>query len=265
MLTLRCDQVRPKLSAFHDEELSFADRIAISDHLDACPGCRLEAADLMEISRAMRDSARFDDIAWIPGLVCLQADMLERWDAEESASLGRRIRALFDDPRRASASLGLSIVASMLLAFGAFMLGNQSPIRHPESLRAILTTPSPDARTVDIYLPRTWVELPRVDPEAAMPAALATLDAGDDEVAFAALVTAEGHLEDLEYLGQNGQPAKHKELSNLLNAAATARFAPARVAGAPVSFNVVWLVANTTVRPPLRASVRVRVDGWKML
>ena len=153
----------------------------------------------------------------------------------------------------------------MLLALSALMLGNQSPIRHPESLKAILTTPTPGARTVDIYLPRTWVELPRVDPEAAMPAALATLDAGDDQVAFAALVTAEGHLEDLEYLGHHGHPARHKELSNLLNAAATARFAPARVAGAPVSFNVGWLVANTTVRAPLRASVRVRVDGWKML
>jgi hypothetical protein len=132
-------------------------------------------------------------------------------------------------------------------------------------VRAILTTPTEGARTVDIYLPRTWVELPRVDAEAAMPAALATRDSGDDEVAFAALVTADGHLEDLEYLGQHGRPTKHRELSNLLNAAATARFAPARVAGSPVSFNVVWVVANTTVRAPLRASVRVRVDGWKML
>jgi len=51
----------------------------------------------------------------------------------------------------------------------------------------------------------------------------------------------------------------------LLNAAATARFEPARVAGAPVSFNVVWLVTHTTVRAPLRAYVHVRVDGWKTL
>lgn len=265
MLTLRCDQVRSRLSAFHDEELSFADRIAIADHLDGCPVCRIEAADLMDISQAMRDTARSDDVAWMAGLGLLESDMLMRWEAEENASLGQRIRGLFDDPQRATASLGLSVVASILLAVSAFMLGGQGPIWHPESLKAVLTTPTEGARTVDIYLPRTWVDLPRIDAEAAMPAALATLDAGDDQVAFAALVTAEGHLEDLEYLGHHGQPAKHKELSNLLNAAATARFAPARVAGAPVSFNVVWLVANTTVRAPLRASVRVRVDGWKML
>ncbi len=263
MLTLRCDDVRPRLSAFHDEELPVTDRIAIADHLDACPACRLEAADLRQISTAIRDAARSDVVAWIPGLGRLQSDMLVRWEAEEEASLGRQIRGLFDDPRRVSASLGLSMVASILLALSAFMLG-QSPISHPESLRAILT-PSEGARMVDIYLPRSWVELPRVDAEAAMPAALASRDAGDEEVAFAALVTAEGHLEDLEYLARHGQSASREELSTLLNAAATARFAPARVAGAPVSFNVVWLVTNTTVRPRLRAHVRVRVDGWKML
>ena len=32
------------------------------------PRAELEAADLMEISRAMRDAARRDDIGWIAGL-----------------------------------------------------------------------------------------------------------------------------------------------------------------------------------------------------
>ena len=59
------------------------------------------------------------------------------------------------------------------------------------------------------------------------------------------------------------QPADARELSELLNAAATARFEPARAAGSPVSQNVVWLVSHTTVRAPLRAYVHVRVDGWK--
>jgi len=83
-------------------------------------------------------------------------------------------------------------------------------------------------------------------------------------------VTTEGYLEELEYLGvrshgHRSPAATHEELSQLLNAAATARFEPARVAGAPVSFNVVWLVTHTTVRAPLRAYVHVRVDGWKTL
>ena len=37
MLTWSCEQVRAELSAFYDEELSVADRIAIADHLDRLP------------------------------------------------------------------------------------------------------------------------------------------------------------------------------------------------------------------------------------
>ncbi len=267
MLTLGCEQVRAELSAFHDEELPVAERIAIADHLDACASCRVEAGDLAAISEVLHVTARVEDVAWMPGLNRLQADMFERWDAEAKASIGRTIVNLFDDPRRASASVGVSIAASLLLAFCAFVVA-QSPIRHPESLKAIMTQ-SERSRMVDIYLPQTSVELPRADPETVMPATVLNRDRAED-VAFAALVTADGYLEELEYLGERSHgrrspPATHEQLTQMLNAAATARFEPARVAGYPVSFNVVWLVTHTTVRAPLRAYVHVRVDGWKTL
>ena len=265
MLTRSCEHVRAELSAFYDEELPVAERILISDHLDACASCRLEATDLQAISEALHATARTDDIAWMPGLSRLQADVLERLDAEEKASLGRTILNLIDDPRRAWASVGVSVAASVCLALGAFMMA-QSPIRHPESLKAVMTQ-SERSRMVDIYLPTLSVELPRADVDAVMPATVINRDRGE-EVAYAALVTADGRLEEVEYLGERGrrsQPATHEQLSQLLNAAATARFEPARVAGLPVSFNLVWLVAHTTVRAPLRAYVHVRVDGWKTL
>ena len=263
MLTWSCEQVRAELSAFYDEELPVADRIAISDHLDGCASCRLEADDLELIGDALQATARVEDVAVMPGLNRLQTDILARWNAEECASFGCTIRDLFDDPRRASASVGVSVAASLCLAMSAFLLA-QSPIRHPESLKAAMTLSS-RARTADIYLPA--VELPRVQAEAIMPATVLNRD--DEEVAFAALVTADGYLEDVKLigdrsLGRSNLPT-HAELSELLNAVATARFEPARAAGAPVSQNVVWLVSHTTVRAPLRAYVRVRVDGWKML
>lgn len=263
MLTWRCEQVRGELSAFYDEELPVADRIAISDHLAGCPSCRLEADDLSMIGEALHASAR-DDVTTMPVLGRLQTDILERWSAEERASFGRTFRNLFDDPRRASASLGVSVVASLLLAMSAFFLA-QSPIRHPESLKAAMTLSS-RARTTDIYLPEIeW--LPRVHAEAIMPATVMNRD--DEEVAFAALVTADGYLEDVEFIGDRvagrSNLPTHAQLSELLNAVATARFEPARAAGAPVSQNVIWLVSHTTVRAPLRAYVHVRVDGWKML
>jgi len=264
MLTWNCERVRGELSPFYDEELPIADRIAIADHLEGCASCRLEADDLDAISRALQAGAWVEDVAVMPGLSRLQADILERWNAEEKASLGRTIRDLFDDSRRTSACVGVSVVASLLLAMGAFLLA-QSPIRHPESLKAALTLSS-RARTSDIYLPAVEL-LPRAYAEAIMPAAVVNRD--NEEVAFAALVTADGNLEGLELIGEQMGGRRrlptHEELSELLNAAATARFEPARAAGAPVSQNVVWVVSHTTVRAPLRAYVHVRVDGWKML
>ena len=263
MLTRSCEQVRAELSAFHDEELPVADRIAIADHLDRCPSCRLEADDLATIGEALHSTARVHDVAAMPGLSRLQTDILERWNAEERASFARTIRNLFDDPRRAS-SLGVSMVASLCLAIGAFFLA-QSPIRHPESLKAAMTLSS-RARTADIYLPAVEL-LPRAYAEAIMPATVMNRD--DEEVAFAALVRVDGYLDELELIGDRIQGHRnlptHAQLSELLNAAATARFEPARAAGAPVSQNVIWLVSHTTVRAPLRAYVHVRVDGWKML
>ena len=264
MLTWGCARVRAELSAFYDEELPVGDRIAIGNHLDRCPSCRLEADDLEMIREALQGSARVEDVAVMPGLSRLQTDILERWYAEERASLARTIRNLFDDPRRASASVSVSVVASMCLAFGAFVLA-QSPILHPESLKAALTLSS-RARTADIYLPSVSM-LPRANAEAIMPATVLNRD--DEEMAFAALVTVDGYLEDVELIGDRSQGRRrlptHAELSELLNAVATARFEPARAAGAPVSQNVVWLVSHTTVRARLRAHIHVRVDGWKML
>ena len=200
----------------------------------------------------------------MPGLNRLQTDIVERWNAEEKASLGRTILELFDDGRRTSACVGVSVVMSFCLAMSAFVLA-QSPIRHPESLKAALTLSS-RARTTDIYLPSVEM-LPRAYADAIMPATV--VNGVDEEVAFAALITVDGYLEGLELIGERtrgrtGLPT-HEQLSELLNAAATARFEPARVAGTPVSQNVVWLLSHTTVRAPLRAHVHVRVDGWKML
>ena len=254
MLTWNCEQVQAELSAFYDGELPVADRIAISDHLDGCPSCRLEADDLSLIGEVLQTCARVEDVAVMPGLNRLQTDIVERWNAEERASFGRSIGNLFDDPRRASASLGASIVASLFLGMAAFFLA-QDPM-----------TMTSRARTADIYLPAVEL-LPRAYADAIMPATV--MNHEDEEVAFAALVTTDGYLEDVELIGDRVQGHRnlptHAQLSELLNAVATARFEPARAAGTPVSQNVVWLVSHTTVRAPLRAYIHVRVDGWKML
>ena len=265
MMNLRCEYVRDQLSAYHDEELPVSDRIAIAVHLENCASCAVEQDDFMAISEALRLNGRDEEAAWLPSLARLQSDIVQRLEAEDNASVGRRFGRLFDDPRRASASFGVSVLVSVCMAVAALAMG-QGPQGHPDSLRAVMNQ---SARLNDIYLPEGSVELPRVDAEAVMPAAVMNEDAGVDGVsAFSALVTSDGTLTELELLG--GQPhgrtppATHEQLSALLNAAATARFEPARVSGAPVPLAVVWLVTHRTVRPPVIARVIVHIDGFRL-
>lgn len=267
MLTAACAYVRGELSAYHDEELPISDRIAIADHLQNCPACAVEANDLRAISEALRTSGRDEEVAWMAGLGRLQSDIIERLDAEEKASFGRRVSELFDDPRRASMSLGMSIAASICMAVCALLLA-RGPAGDPNSLRAVMTG---KARTVNIDLPPDPpVELPRADAEAVMPAMVVSYSGGDDSAsAFAVLITSNGDLTDLEFLGGQSRGRKtpratREQQSVLLNAVATARFKPARVAGSPVDLNVVWLVTHRTVRPPLHARVEVRIDGFRL-
>jgi hypothetical protein len=265
MMNMTCDYVRSELSAYHDEELPITVRIGISDHLENCPSCAVEAADLMIISGALRANGRAEEVTPM-ALGRLQSDILQRLAAEENASIGRRFQQLFDDPRRASATIGASVAVSLCMAICALVMA-QGPQGHPGSLRAVMNQ---SVRLYDIYLPEDSVELPRVDAEAVMPAAVMNTDGGEDGVsAFSAVVTQDGDLTDLELLGGNSRglhrpPATHAQLSALLNAAATARFEPARVAGLPVSLNVVWLVTHRTVRPPVIARVYVHIDGFRL-
>lgn len=267
MLTLSCAYVRSELSAYHDEELPVADRIAIADHLEHCPACAVEADDLVAMSEALRASGRTEEIAWMPSLGRLQSDIIEWVDAAEKASLGRQFRELFVDPRRASMCVGVSVVASFCMLICALLLA-QGPAGQIDSLKAMM---SRQMRTYDIELPEQGpVELPRADAEAVMPAAVINLDeVGDGVSAFAALITPDGHLADLEVLthqsrGLRTPPATHEQLTALLNAAATARFEPARVDGSPVPLNVVWLLTHRTVRPQLHARVEVRINGFRL-
>ena len=107
------------------------------------------------------------------------------------------------------------------------------------------------------------VLLPRVNPETIMPTAVMNQGEGGEETysAFAAVVTSEGNLSELEFLGDqqavNPLVSQKQFESNLLAAAATASFQPASKAGEPVPLNVIWIVTHRTVRATMHARVAV--------
>src|SRR5256885_14064407 len=101
MLTMSCTDVRRELSAYFDEELSIGERIAITDHLENCPGCAVEIDDLIAMRDALQTENRSGQGAWAPQLSRLQSDIIERAAAEDSVSLATWVKELLEDRRRA--------------------------------------------------------------------------------------------------------------------------------------------------------------------
>ena len=267
MLTMSCADVRRELSAHHDEELSIGARIAIADHLDNCPGCAVENDDLMAIRDALQASYRDDQAAWGPMEARLQSDLLSRLDAEEGVSLATWVRELLEDRHRALATTASAMAACLLVVFGLCQL-SLGTVEHPDSLQALLEH---EQKIWEARAERP-VMLPHVNPETMMSVAVVNQGDGDESLsAFSALVTSDGQLTELEFLGeQAGMPVgshvsqkqyesaqKQREL-DLMAAAATASFQPARqAAGEPVPVNVVWVVTHRTVRAP---AVHARIE-----
>lgn len=242
MLRLNCSYVRAELSAYHDEELSVPTRIAIAEHLADCPSCAVEAEDLRAMRDALRATGGAMHASWLPSLVGLQSEIVERLEVESTESLTSRARRLIEDPGHVWATAAAAVAGSVCVLLMAVFGGGL--IARPASFAALL-----NARTQDVeILPASPLIMPRADVEAIMPAAV--MSRRDGEEAFVALVTQDGSLTDLELLTADPTGRRHTfdRHSDLLAALATARFEPARVDGAPVALNVVWLITHQTVR-----------------
>jgi len=57
MKVLTCAATRRRLHAYHDEELSVADQIAVSAHLEWCDPCAASFTDLRAIRAVLRRAA----------------------------------------------------------------------------------------------------------------------------------------------------------------------------------------------------------------
>jgi hypothetical protein len=72
----------------------------------------------------------------------------------------------------------------------------------------------------------------------------------DSMLTVSAVVTREGRVSDLAVLGSG----RHDhQLSGILDVISRARLQPAELAGSPVAVNLVWLLAQTTVKPKSRS------------
>ena len=234
MKLLTCSSVRRRLTAFHDRELPPQDFFAIQSHLESCPPCAREAAVLDELRDLLRGSVAASD-ADRTELSGLRADILSRLQQEHDARWASRLERFWDDVHLVW--IGMAAAAASLIC-GTMMAGmlryGPSPERNDSLAAMIQALASRDP----------YMQLP--SPGDVVPAALMDSMSEDEAVlALSAMVTREGRVDELEVVSTD---KNHQNIEQLMDAISRARFQPAQQAGSPVSVNMVWLLARTTVR-----------------
>lgn len=255
MMPLTCGSTRRRLQAFHDRELSVADEIAVSAHLEWCDHCGVALAEMRTLSTALH--------AVGPGRLTLSheeadvftATVVSRLKAEDDASLFASVRVMFEDMRLGYAGLG---AAAATLVCVVIMLGMMrfATAERPDSLAAIVSVlampleceSGNDLADVSGCRAR-WAERFQRANESAEQDAVFTLES---------VVTRQGRLANLAVL----RAARHHTavgqlqlIEGLLDVVSRSRldFEPSLTG--PITVNVPRLVEHATVRankqPPL--------------
>src|SRR5829696_8289984 len=58
MLSMSCEETRQTLSAYVDDCMSQPARVAMDDHVDRCPVCRAEVAEMRLLTRSLSSMTR---------------------------------------------------------------------------------------------------------------------------------------------------------------------------------------------------------------
>ncbi len=270
MKVLICEEARPLLEEYHDEELPVGDQIAVRAHLEWCDGCAAVFTDLGLMRGFVRATSPGRAVLEHEDRGTFQATVISRARAEARMLWSTRIRELMDDIHVVYAGIGASAATVFCLMVLMSMMRFATQER-PDSLAAIARLlASPKTVTVDENAPGTNKNPMVVDARMLMPRALDQLflaaASASDETAFtlSAVVTREGRLVNLEWHSPSGRTPKAgsreaETVDTLLNTASLARFEPARVQGLPIAVNMIWLVANTTVHAPKTATLELPV------
>jgi hypothetical protein len=259
MKVLTCAATRRRLDAYHDEELSFSEQISVSSHLEWCDKCAAALDDLRRLRDALRHA--------MPGRVALstlsveedlnlQATVISRIKAEERLSFAAWIQEAFADMHLVYAGLSAMAAAIACLAVTLGMMRAATNERPDSTAAMVRTFATPGSNLYPVSAsPR--VRMPRAldEPIWVTPADM------DAHFTLSLIVTREGRVDSLEVLNSTGgrwvpsDDAEAKAVEGLIGTVSRARFEPASIlfepssmTGLPVAVNVVWIVAQTTVR-----------------
>jgi hypothetical protein len=251
-----CGDVRTRLEAFHDGELSIDERVSIQQHLGDCAGCSATAGELAKIGHTLRDLAAVVSEDHRVEEFRMSAHVVERLKVEEAFSFRVQVTEWFQDMHLVWAGLGAS-VATAICVIGSASVLHAANQEQPNSMaRVIAVLASPGSNDNPLRLNYEMMA-PRAVSDASIEMA------GEDaEYALSAVVSREGRVQGVAMINE---PADRSGINAMLNEAYRMKFAPAMARGDAVAVSMVWLVANTTVKgrhdvdmTALREALRLR-------
>jgi hypothetical protein len=257
MIRLSCLSVRHRLAAFHDGELTIAEQVGTERHLRECRRCAVEAAQYGAVGDALRVGAAMQAVP-IETIDGLAESVVSRMKAEREESLAGRFGRMFEDLHLVWTVLGASgsALACLALMVGIFYFGASR--ERPDSLAGLLAAmASPGSNANPVQIDDRMI-LPRANTADEFPAIMR-----DEDAVFivAAMVTREGRVANAALVQENGSlrnsSRERQEVLDLLDSISNTRFEPARAGGAPVAVNMVWMLANVTVRAKARGESRL--------
>jgi Putative zinc-finger len=263
MTPLDCRAARRRLQAFHDDELSVSDQIAVNAHLERCRECCLSLRDLRALGAALRTVPRGAARLSNDEAAAFTAAALGRLSAEHDASIASRLRLLFDDLHLVYAGLGAAL-ATLACVVAVLTMMRLATDERPDSLAGmvgLLATPGTGSNpaAIDGEMQTRWNARFRQANETAEQ---------DAVFALSAVVTHEGRVRTIEHTRNGRRPdgtasADDAELIEaLLDGVSRARFASETDAGS-LAQGMVWLVTRTTVRATKSPALELRIPAPK--
>ena len=234
-----CLDVRERLEAFHDGELSIDERITFQQHISECSGCSSLANELASLSSSLRELAAVNAEAPPVEALRISDHVIERLQVEEAFSIRAQFADWFQDMHLVWAGLGASVATAICVIGSASVLHAANQERPNSMARVIAVLANPGSNDNPI----------RLNYEMMAPRAVsdAGIDMAGEEGAYtlSAVVSREGRVQGVEIINH---PYDRPGLNAMLNEAYRMKFAPAIARGDAVAVSMVWLVANTTVK-----------------
>jgi hypothetical protein len=249
MTLLTCAAVRRRLAAYYDRELPVAEQIAVESHVNDCPPCARELRELERIGDSLRLGVAPSPAADWAGLA---PGVISRMCAENEESFRGRAARLMEDLHFVWIGLASTVASLLCAAIALGTVASAAQERHDSLAAVFAVMAAPSGSDLNPARLDWRYRVPSVPQDSMFQQTLERrvladgMSDVDSMLAVSAVVTRDGSVADLSVLRTS---SGREHVTSLLSAISQARLQPAELEGSPIAVNLVWLVAQTTVRP----------------